>query len=314
MGLVLRLVIQEQRSGKGNVTILRHIMEGNGAKDLIRTKRHATLMCAQSVTIMEIAQLKNLFAMLGGFAKSVWLTEIKEMVLKKETALMVTCVTLMGHAEKVYCTNYLCHCCEKFKYQNGCKRINKETILTDPCKVLTCPGETCDELEGVCKCNTSNSCIDNEKGAYCDLANSQCKCAQNIDACSNGQQCIKDECKDTCSISNECPNGYFCDGYHCKNAEMKCERKKGIANNDQFTRDLIGYTDSFVICFLSRPENKFNGFTWNEKTHECFGIENALSINNEYECCDSCVFNGKLVFASLHSLSCDYNLVIVVMR
>ena len=73
-------------------------------------------------------------------------------------------------------------------------------------------------------------------------------------------------------------------------AEITCKNTTGIANNAKFTRDLIGYTDSFVICFLSRPENKYTGFTWNRETHECFGIENALSINNEYECCESCIF------------------------
>ena len=90
-------------------------------------------------------------------------------------------------------------------------------------------------------------------------------------------------------------------------ANITCTEEDGIASNAKFTRNLIGYTERFSICFLSRPQNKYNGFTWNKDTHECFGIENALSINNEYECCESCVFNGKLVFASLHSLSCDYN-------
>ena len=80
-------------------------------------------------------------------------------------------------------------------------------------------------------------------------------------------------------------------------AGITCKNTTGIANNAKFTRNLIGYTDSFAICFLSRPENKFNGFTWNEKTHECFGIENAITINDEYECCTSCIFNGKLLFA-----------------
>ena len=97
-------------------------------------------------------------------------------------------------------------------------------------------------------------------------------------------------------------------------ANITCKNTTGIANNAEFTRDLIGYTDSFLICFLSRPENKFNGFTWNEKTHECFGIENAISINDEYECCESCIFNGKILFAWVNSLSCDYNLVRVVVR
>ena len=108
------------------------------------------------------------------------------------------------------------------------------------------------------------------------------------------------------------PNLYYI--FYFDVAGITCEKRDGIANNAKFTRNLIGYTDTFGTCFLSRPKNKYNGFTWNMKTHECFGIENATYINVEYGCCKSCIFNGKLLFAWVHSLSCDYNLVRVVVR
>ena len=73
---------------------------------------------------------------------------------------------------------------------------------------------------------------------------------------------------------------------------ITCEKKKGIAYNANNTRNRIARTDTFWICFLSRPGNKYNGFTWNKETYECFGIENALVINDAYECCESCIFNG----------------------
>ena len=80
-------------------------------------------------------------------------------------------------------------------------------------------------------------------------------------------------------------------------AGQTCTKRKGIANNADFTRNLIGYSGTFATCFLSRQRNKYNGFTWDRKTHECFGIKNALDINDDYECCESCIFNGKLLFA-----------------
>ena len=88
-------------------------------------------------------------------------------------------------------------------------------------------------------------------------------------------------------------------------AGQTCKKLTGIANNADFTRNLIGYSGTFATCFLSRQKNKYNGFTWDRKTHECFGIENAFNINDDYECCESCIFDGMLLFSWLHSLSCD---------
>ena len=87
-------------------------------------------------------------------------------------------------------------------------------------------------------------------------------------------------------------------------ANITCEKLPGIATNADSTRNLIGYSGTFKTCFLSRQKNMYSGFTWDRKTHECFGIENALDINDDYECCESCIFNGKLLFAKPHSLSC----------
>ena len=75
-------------------------------------------------------------------------------------------------------------------------------------------------------------------------------------------------------------------------AGQTCKKLTGIANNADFTRNLIGYSGTFATCFLSRQKNKYNGFTWDRKTHECFGIENAFNVNDDYECCESCIFNG----------------------
>ena len=67
--------------------------------------------------------------------------------------------------------------------------------MIDPCKDVTCAiaGEVCDG--GVCKCGESSSCTGDEKVQYCDSENSKCKCAENVDACSEGQQCIDEECR-----------------------------------------------------------------------------------------------------------------------
>ena len=67
-------------------------------------------------------------------------------------------------------------------------------MLTDPCDNVTCgvTGEKCDG--GVCKCGVSNSCAGDDKVNYCDYENSQCKCAETVDACLDGQKCIGDAC------------------------------------------------------------------------------------------------------------------------
>ena len=53
MVLVVRLVIQAKRSEQGNVIVLRPLLEGMGASDLIARKQHATLKDVQ-VTCCDI--------------------------------------------------------------------------------------------------------------------------------------------------------------------------------------------------------------------------------------------------------------------
>ena len=81
---------------------------------------------------------------------------------------------------------------EILRNQNGC--INSKAIFTDPCENTTCvEGEVCEE--GICKCNMSSTCGGNDTVNYCDFKSSKCKCAENVDACSEGQKCIEKECK-----------------------------------------------------------------------------------------------------------------------
>ena len=47
IGLVVRLVIQATKSEQGNVTVLRHLMEGKGVSDQIAKKQHATVKFVQ---------------------------------------------------------------------------------------------------------------------------------------------------------------------------------------------------------------------------------------------------------------------------
>ena len=47
MGLAVRLVMQAKRSEQGNVTVLRHLMEGKGVSDQIAKKQYATVKCVQ---------------------------------------------------------------------------------------------------------------------------------------------------------------------------------------------------------------------------------------------------------------------------
>ena len=82
-----------------------------------------------------------------------------------------------------------------FGNQNGCNNIYLKASFSDPCENVTCSitGEVCDG--GVCKCGESSSCTDNEKVNYCDFENSQCKCAENVDACLSQQLCIHERCE-----------------------------------------------------------------------------------------------------------------------
>ena len=58
-----------------------------------------------------------------------------------------------------------------------------------PCAV---DGEVHDGNE--CKCGDSPSCEGAVTGAFCDATNSVCKCAQDVDACPDGQVCESDAC------------------------------------------------------------------------------------------------------------------------
>ena len=44
-------------------------------------------------------------------------------------------------------------------------------------------------------CGDSKSCAGNMNGSYCDSMASQCKCAQDVEACTQHQECVDDSCK-----------------------------------------------------------------------------------------------------------------------
>ena len=58
-----------------------------------------------------------------------------------------------------------------------------------PCAV---EGEVHDGTD--CKCGDIASCEGAETGAFCDATNSVCKCAQDVDACTNEEVCISEKC------------------------------------------------------------------------------------------------------------------------
>ena len=68
-------------------------------------------------------------------------------------------------------------------------------LSLDPCEGVTCDvtGEVC--KEGLCMCGDSKSCAGNMNGSYCDSIASQCKCAQDVEACTQHQECVDDSCK-----------------------------------------------------------------------------------------------------------------------
>ena len=109
---------------------------------------------------------------------------------------MATFVTPMGVA-KVHFTNFLLIVTYSFNFKvfrNQHGQINSKAIFTDPCENTTCvEGEQCDG--GVCICGNIGTCGGNETVDYCDFESSHCKCAENVDACSEGQKCIEKECK-----------------------------------------------------------------------------------------------------------------------
>ena len=44
-------------------------------------------------------------------------------------------------------------------------------------------------------CGDSKSCAGNMNGSYCDSIASQCKCAQDVEPCSQHKECVDDSCK-----------------------------------------------------------------------------------------------------------------------
>ena len=68
-------------------------------------------------------------------------------------------------------------------------------LSLDPCEGVRCDvtGEVC--KEGLCMCGDSKSCAGNMNGSYCDSIVSQCKCAQDVEACTQHQECVDDSCK-----------------------------------------------------------------------------------------------------------------------
>ena len=87
----------------------------------------------------------------------------------------------------------------------------------------------------------------------------------------------------------------MCDN-HFHLVAIRCKREKGTAHG--ISRNLIGYTDKFSICYLARTsKTTINSVTWDKTTGLCFEIEKAAYINDEDECCESCIFNGKLLLA-----------------
>ena len=74
-----------------------------------------------------------------------------------------------------------------------------------------------------------------------------------------------------------------------------CRGQQGSASNLNYTRVLIGYTDSLRICVMVRGESAANGFTYDKRTKECFAITDAKFINHRDTCCESCIFDkGKI--------------------
>ena len=72
-----------------------------------------------------------------------------------------------------------------------------------------------------------------------------------------------------------------------------CTQKVGMARNMNFTRELIGTTDSLKICVMARGNRHATGFTWYRDTGECYAINDAKFINERETCCESCIFNSK---------------------
>ena len=74
-----------------------------------------------------------------------------------------------------------------------------------------------------------------------------------------------------------------------------CTPTKGLASNRNFTKELLSYTESIQICVMARGETKANGFAYNSKTGECFGITNAHAIDKKETFWESCIFTSKFL-------------------
>lgn len=74
-----------------------------------------------------------------------------------------------------------------------------------------------------------------------------------------------------------------------------CVPIAGLAMNLNFTRDLIGITDTLPICVMARGDTNANGFAWNSKNKECYGITDANQIDTKETDWKSCIFTSKLI-------------------
>ena len=74
----------------------------------------------------------------------------------------------------------------------------------------------------------------------------------------------------------------------------RCIVKTGLASNLNHTRELISNTPSLSICVMARETSNLNGFAWNSKTRDCYGIKDAIVINTKETIWKSCIFDSKL--------------------
>ena len=83
--------------------------------------------------------------------------------------------------------------------------------------------------------------------------------------------------------------------FHVVSVGPMCDVQTGSAENVNFTRNVYAKANNFRSCFFNRPEHTTaNGFTWNKDTMECSEVYNAKEINTAEDCCESCMFEGKL--------------------
>ena len=78
-----------------------------------------------------------------------------------------------------------------------------------------------------------------------------------------------------------------------------CDPIVGLAMNLNFTRALIGFIDTLRICVMARGDTNANGFAWNSKNTECYGITNANQIDTKETNWKSCIFTSKLVIGMI---------------